>query len=589
MILKALADYYERLANDPNVDVAPPGFERKPVDYVVVINENGNFENLRDLREGSGKKRKGRVSMLPRGVKRAAGIAANQLWDTVPYALGRATPEKNKTIEQLQARAVNQHAAFVERVKELAAECNDTGLTALLTFLETSKKNEIFLHPGWPDVEEAGGIISFQLAGDTELICQRTEVMRTIRDRNISTGRTQACAVSGNLDVPAVLHAAIKGVWGAQSSGANIVSFNLDAFCSFGKKQGFNAPVGQQTEFAYTTALNYLLASERQRMQVGDASTVFWAKDACDLESDIPVYLNPRKGEEAVSYDKIRALLEASRTGFPPQEGEIRFHVLGLAPNASRLAVRFWYDGNVKDIKERMVQHFADIEMIRAPHDPEFVSLFQLLVSTATEHKADNIPPNLGGDVMRAILTGGHYPTTWLANAIRRCKAEQKIDFQRASVIKGVLARQARLAKNKEKEVGVSLDREYDNIGYVLGRLFAVLERIQEQAQGRGLNKTIRDTYFGAAASSPLVTFKRLQDLAIHHLAKIRNSGRSTTWLEQQLQEVMNFVPPQGIPSILKLEDQGRFAVGYYQQRQDFFAKKDDVETEIKNEGEDVL
>jgi CRISPR-associated protein Csd1 len=189
---------------------------------------------------------------------------------------------------------------------------------------------------------------------------------------------------------------------------------------------------------------------------------------------------------------------------------------------------------------------------------------------------------------MRAVLTGGEYPRTLLANAIRRCKAEQKIEHQRAAVIKGVLARHARLTRATTKEVGVSLDREYGNIGYVLGRLFAALERIQEQAQGRGLNKTIRDTYFGAAASSPLVTFKRLQDLAIHHLAKIRNGGKSTVWLERLLQEVMDLVPAQGIPSILGLEDQGRFAVGYYHQRQDFFTKKDAVETETINEGEDA-
>jgi CRISPR-associated protein Csd1 len=371
-------------------------------------------------------------------------------------------------------------------------------------------------------------------------------------------------------------------------SGANIVSFNKDAFKSYGKEQGMNAPIGQQAEFAYTTALNYLLASERQRIQVGDASTVFWAKEGCDLESDLPAYLNPKKGEEAVSYDKIRSLLQSARSGIPPQEGDIPFYVLGLAPNASRLSVRFWYDGSVKEVKQRMAQHYEDIEMIRAPHDPEFVSLFQLLVSTATEHKADNIPPNLGGDVMRAVLTGGEYPRTLLANAIRRCKAEQKIEHQRAAVIKGVLARHARLTRATTKEVGVSLDREYGNIGYVLGRLFAALERIQEQAQGRGLNKTIRDTYFGAAASSPLVTFKRLQDLAIHHLAKIRNGGKSTVWLERLLQEVMDLVPAQGIPSILGLEDQGRFAVGYYHQRQDFFTKKDAVETETINEGEDA-
>ncbi len=589
MILKALADYYDRLLDDPNVDIAPLGFERKAVDFAVVIRPDGAFENLRDLREGTGKKRKGRARVIPRSVKRAAGIASNLLWDTSAYSLGLALPEKNKDLKKLQARAVDQHKAFIAQVRTLVEECDDNALVALLRFLETSDKSEVAAHPVWTEVEESGGILAYQLSGDTSLICQRSKVVQTIRARNTSGGRTQACAVSGNADVPAKLHAAIKGVWGAQAVGANIVSFNLDAFCSFGKKQGFNAPIGQQTEFAYTTALNYLLASERQRMQVGDASTVFWSKENCDLETDFPDYLSPKKGEEAVSYEKIHSLLRSVQKGIPPQDEDIPFYVLGLAPNASRIAIRFWYDGNVKEMKERIAQHFEDIEVIRAPHDAEFVSLFQLLVSTATEHKADNIPPNLGGEVMRAILMGSEYPRTLLANAIRRCKAEQKIDRQRAAIMKGVLARKARLAKTTEKEVGVALDREYDNIGYVLGRLFAVLERIQEEAhKPHKLNKTIRDTYFGAAASSPLVTFKRLQDLAIHHLAKIRNGGKSTTWLERLLQEVVDLVPPQGVPAILQLEDQGRFAVGYYHQRQDFFTKKDVGETETTTEEEDA-
>jgi len=279
-----------------------------------------------------------------------------------------------------------------------------------------------------------------------------------------------------------------------------------------------------------------------------------------------------------VDYSKIKGLLSAVKTGIPPEEANQPFYVLGLAPNASRISVRFWYDGNVKQIKERVAEHFQDIEMIRAPHDPEFLSLFQLLVSTATERKADNIPPNLGGDIARAVLTGSAYPRTLFGNAVRRCKAEQNISFGRASIIKGFLARNTRISKSTNKEVSMKLDKTYDNMGYVLGRLFAVLERIQEQAQGRGLNKTIRDTYFGAATSSPLVTFNRLNQLSVHHLAKIRNSGKSTVWLEQLKQEVFGHFPPQGIPSILSLDDQGRFAIGYYHQRQDFFTKNETME-----------
>jgi len=583
MILNALANYYQRLADDPNTDIAPPGFERKPIDFLIVIDDAGKFVNLRDIREGAGKNRKGRVSLVPKGVKRSSGIAANLLWDTSPYVLGKALPQKGKKLEDLEERAIKQHEAFVQNIEQTFEKCEDIGIQAVNSFLNNGNFTNVFEHAVWKDVEEGGGNMSFSLSGDTQLVCQRSMVVASILEKAKPEGVLQTCSVSGKADIPAELHTSIKGVWGAQSSGANIVSFNLDAFRSFGKMQGNNAPIGQQTEFAYTTALNHLLASENQRMQVGDASTVFWAKNPCDFESDFLDYLAPKKGEEAVDYSKIKGLLSAVKTGIPPEEADIPFYVLGLAPNASRISIRFWYEGNVKEIKERVADHFQDIGLIRAPHDPEFLSLFQLLVSTATERKADNIPPNLGGDVARAVLTGTAYPRTLLANAIRRCKSEQAVSFARASIIKGFLVRNARITKLTKKEVSMALDRTYDNIGYVLGRLFAVLEKIQEQAQGKGLNKTIRDTYFGAAASSPLVTFNRLNELAIHHLSKIRNSGKSTVWLEHLMQEVVGLIPATGIPATLRLEDQGRFSIGYYHQRQDFFTKKETTE-----EGEEV-
>jgi CRISPR-associated protein Csd1 len=572
MILSSLANYYERLLSDPDVNIAPPGFEYKRIDFLVVLNADGSFDDLRDIRAGSGKNSKGRMSLVPKGVKRSSGVAANLLWDNAKYVFGinPSKPERGK----------KQRDAFLERIRQTFGDSTDYGIRVVVSFLKAGNFDPVFSHAVWPEVDESGGNISFILSDEPQqLICQRPDVIRAIRQNASPQGKTQTCSVTGKKDVPAELHTSIKGVWGAQLSGANIVSFNLDSFRSFGKRQGFNAPVGQRTEFAYTTALNYLLASESQRMQVADASTVFWAKNPCDFEAEFHPLLMPKKGEEAVSYDKIRGLLSAVKSGVSPEEAEIPFYVLGLAPNASRIAIRFWYEGNVKQSKERVAEHFQDIEMIRAPHDPEFLSLFQLLVSTATEHKSENIPPNLGGEMMRAVLAGTAYPRTLLANAIRRCKAEQRIDFARASIIKGVLARNARISKSTKKEVSMALDKTYDNTGYILGRLFAMLERIQEEAHKPAkLNKTIRDTYFGGAASSPQVVFKRLLELSVHHLSKIRNSGRSTVWLEKELGGIMALMPKEGSPATLSLEDQGRLSVGYYHQRQVFFTRKEATE-----------
>ncbi len=600
MILQALTQYYDRLATDPNTDIAPLGFEQKEISFSIVLTDEGQFCGLRDLREGSGKKKKGRTTLVPKGVKRTVGVAANLLWDTAPYVLGRTLKGDKKAklkysgkgaakrldisgskaeLKKVLKRLPEQSEAFRSKIEIIFDGCDDVGIQAVLAFLKASDFSELFANPVWKDVDEGGGNITFALQNG-DFICQRPEIVSKIIAQSESAEGGQVCAVTGRMDEVAILHTSIKGVWGAQAAGANIVSFNLNAFESFGKSQGNNAPIGKQAEFAYTTALNYLLKKENaRRMQVGDASTVFWAQNPSDFEEEIiSIFDQPKSGEESVKYDKIKGLLTAVKSGVPPEEENLPFYVLGLAPNASRISIRFWYAGNLKEMKERIAQFFSDIELIRPPKSPEFLSLLQLLSSTATEGKIDNLPPNISGDFIRAVLTGTAYPQTLLANALRRCKAEQKVTFARISIIKACLIRNS--LKEENKEVSVALDKSYENIGYVLGRLFAVLERIQEQAQGGNLNKTIRDTYFGAATSSPMITFNRLDELSIHHLAKIRNGGKPITWLEKLKGEIYDIIPASGIPTIMNLEDQARFAVGYYHQRQDFFKAKETITDE---------
>jgi len=563
MILKALADYYQRLLDDPSVDVPPYGFEDKPIPFLIVLDKQGGFRSIRDTRTGEGRERSARSFRLPLGEKKTSGIKENLLWDNPQYVLG--TPKSNRAKDI--AKAGNACAAFKKRACKDLEGIDDDGVRALFAFLTGKGVSGVKDHDLFQDIMAENANITFMLDSDIGLIAQRPKVVERIKELyEKSQGELQASAISGESDDVSVLHTAIKGVWGAQTSGANIVSFNDEAYCSHGKtkkNQGLNAPIGKHNEFAYTTALNRLLAkNSTQRMQVGDASTVFWAKNPCDFEADFHSFLAPKKGEEAVSYEKIRGLLSAVKTGISPEEGEVPFYVLGLAPNASRISIRFWHNGNVKEIKERV-----------------------LLVSIATERKSEKIPPNLGGDVARAVLSGSNYPRTLFSNAVRRCKAKQKVGFARASIIKGFLSRNARLLNTKQKEVGMALDRTYDNIGYVLGRLFAVLERIQEEAhKPHKLNKTIRDTYFSGAASSPQVVFKRIQDLSIHHLAKMRNSekGGLAVWLDNEKGAIMDLIPREGYPPTLSLEDQGRFAVGYYHQRQYRPAKK-----ETKPEGDE--
>jgi len=579
MILQTLASYYDRLAQEANTNIAPEGFEKKAIPFLIVLNQQGGFVGLQDTRQGEGKKKSGRVFTVPKAVKRSSRIEANLLWDTPAYVLGRPKPDKRKVYEKLVERAKEQHSAFLIRIHETFPTVVDEGIRAVLRFLERGDFTPIFSHPLWPEIEESGANLTFQLEGDRELICQRPTVMSVLTMPNAAgKGDLRICLVTGGLDEPVRLHTAIKGVWGARSSGANIVSFNLDAFNSYGKTQGYNAPVGKKAEFAYTTALNTLLAKgSRQRIQVGDASTVFWSARANPMEDLFAGFFGePAKGESSQDNESIRALYGAPQTGAPPLEEDLTpFYVLGLAPNASRnasrISVRFWYARTVGEVAKYIRQHFDDTAIVHGPNQLAHLPLFRLLVSTAIQGRSDNIQPNLAGEVMKAVLTGMPYSKTLLASAIRRVRAEHEITYPRAALIKAVLVRDARFYRKQDKEVDVSLDISNANPGYLLGRLFAVLERAQEAANPN-INATIRDRFYGAASSTPVAVFPHLLKLKNYHIAKLENRGLAVN-LEKQIGEIMGGF--DDFPTHLSLADQGRFAIGYYHQRQAFFTKKE--------------
>jgi CRISPR-associated protein Csd1 len=581
MILKTLSDYYKRLLDSPEIDIPELGFEKKGIPFIIVIDKEGNFVNIRDTRTQGDKSKIPRDYLVPQGEIKTSGTKANLFWDSPQWVFGYPkTPQKKDKL-----RAIEAHREFKKKLADLFPDdFADEGIKALKKFLENIPFETIQSLPCWEEIIEKKSNLSFMLKGETRLICQRQAVLNQLKKfKREKKGDYLVCCVSGRKDIPARLHPPIKGVWGAQSSGGRIVSINLDAFRSFGKEQGLNAPISEDLAFEYTTALNFLLGKEsKQRIQVGDTSTVFWAKEATSLEDDLSFLLaEPPKGEQSVSYEKIRSFINSVKTGIPSKEENLPFYVLGLAPNSSRISIRFWYAGTVGELKQRIAQYFQDIDIVRSPREREWLSLFQILKAIAADGNSKNIPPTLGGQLMLSILNGIRYPRTLLSLAVIRCKATQYVSRSRAAIIKAVLQRDKYFLKKNFKEVGMSLDRENDNIGYVLGRLFAVLERVQESAHGGSkLNKTIRDTYFSAACSSPLIIFKRLQDLAIHHFAKIRNSGKSTVWLEKQMGGIMDKIPSDGIPSNLNLEDQGRFAVGYYHQRNDFFHKTSTKENE---------
>lgn len=509
MILQALHDYYQRKQrlDDPKDRLPAYGLEEKEIPFIIEIDGEGRFVNLADTRAGDGKKKTAQRFLVPQGVKKTSGVAANLLWDTAEYVLGVDTRGNPDRIEQ-------QHLAFRNRLDELPESAqSDPGIVAVRHFLDRRDITPLENHPAWNDVLATNPAMSFRLHCDIRLVCQRPALAAAAACTAIdATAPAGTCLITGQQVPIERLHPAIKGVWGAQTSGANIVSFNCRAFESYGKteRQGENAPIGKPAVFAYTTALNHLLSKgSRQRIQIGDASTVVWADQPHDLETmAADLFGEPPKDNPDRGTDALKALYQSVESGnFTVGDADTRFHVLGLAPNAARISIRFWETAPAYELARRLKRHFDDLKVIRAPHDPEHVSLFRLLASVAVQGKADNIPPNLGGDIVRAIMEDLPYPATLLNAAVQRCRAEQKVTYPRAAALKAWLNRSIRHAyrnaSKPEKEFEPMLDIGNPSPAYRLGRLFAALEKIQEEASP-GLNATIRDRYYGAASSTPV-------------------------------------------------------------------------------------
>jgi CRISPR-associated protein Csd1 len=431
MILQALKEYYDRKTHDGGTELAPAGFEPKEIPFVIVLDQNGNFIDLEDTRDGDGKKKTGQIRFVPQGVKRSGKNSwqtAYLLWDHIGYVFGYAEDDPE--------RAQKQHESFIGRIRQAFPEPDaDEGVSAVLTFLERADFQLVYQHSYWDEMQKIKGNISFRLLNDIDLICQRPAVRAAVEHIETTDAVQQRCLISGENEVIERLHPSIKGVWGAQTSGANIVSFNLDAFNSYGKTQGFNAPIGQKTAFAYTSALNHLLRKgSRQRLQVGDASAVFWAEKEHPLEDDFLALFEADRDDPDRNINAVRTLYRAPEAGTGHiSDDDTRFYVLGLAPNAARIAIRFWHYSTVSEIAGNMRQHFDDLRIVHGPRDPEFLSLSRLLESTALQEKRDHIPPNLAGDFMRAILSGTPYPWTLLTAAIRRIRAEQRLTYPRAA------------------------------------------------------------------------------------------------------------------------------------------------------------
>lgn len=603
MILAALNDYYQRLLDDEESGIAPPGYSQEKIGFAIELDGGGGVVGVIDLRDHSGKKPLPRLMSVPQPEKRTVGIKSNFLWDKTSYVLGVSATSK---------RSEQEHAAFKSLHREALQGNDDAGLKALLAFLDAWSPDQFRENPHFArhgdDMLDAN--LVFRFDGERAFLHDRpaARAVWTRRQGGGADAKRGLCLVTGEPSTIARLHPAIKGVNGAQSSGASIVSFNLEAFASYGKSQGENAPVSEEAAFAYTTALNHLLRRDeanRQRIQIGDASVVFWAqaaeKSAADEAEDwLATALDP-KAEDDRATQRLQEALKLVRRGCPLRDlgghldDDTRIFVLGLAPNASRLSIRFWETDTLAHFAKRLADHYDDLELKptpwrRAP-SPQALALVTAPIYDG-KPKAEDVPPQLAGELARAVLTGSRYPRSVLATIVMRFRADGVVSPLRVALCKGVLARAARLDKeqgrnNDKGEVPVSLDSNCKDAGYLLGRLFSSLENVQRAALGRQINATIRDRYYGAASATPASIFPVLLRNVQNHLSKLRKEKAGlAVVLEKEIGQIVDALPIT-LPRSLPIEEQGKFAIGYYHQTQARYAGSDGQDApETDSEGE---
>ncbi len=585
MILSALDGYYDRLAESGEPGIPLLGFGRQKIHFCLVINREGELVLApQTLCRQEGKKRIPQELVVPEPVKRTCGVAANFLWDNTGYVLGNDPKGKPE-------RSADTFSAFKKLQHLVGDGIDDIGMVAVLRFLDKWNPLDATSLRYWEEL--SGQNVVFRLLDDdTErYVHERPKVreawLRYCHRKNDSP--RGVCLVSGQDGPIATLHPAIKGVFGAQSSGAALVSFNLDAFKSYGKDQNHNAPIGEKAAFSYTTGLNWLLRNEsRQKIRVGDCTMVFWAERKAEVEDIFSELIAPSSGDSALEPEDsstdlyVRTILEAARTGRVQDAitaPDTPFYVLGLSPNASRLSVRFWLVSTVEEIVRHIYLHLSQIQIIQGFKDePEFLHppVWRLLRETAALNKSENISPLLAGAFIRAVLSGELYPPNLLSSLLVRIRADHNVNRLRAGLIKAVLVR------NHGMEVAVSLDKNNTNIGYRLGRLFAVLELAQERAN-KGINSTIRDKYFGSASATPRSIFPALLSLSQKHLSKLRRDEETKgyyVYLDRNIEEIVTALDAKPIPAFLEPTDQGLFSIGYYHQRRDLFTKDSDRKQE---------
>lgn len=572
MILQSLVNYYEALA--ARGEISSPGWCAGNVSFLLTLSPEGELRGVipqvhEELRGKKTVQVPARMKM-PERVVRTAGVKANFLCDNTAYLLGFDDKGKPKRTRDCFEVAKTLHLSILEG-------CHGRAARAIKAFFETWEPEAAREHPAIApyaaDMAAATNLafrVDGQPAQDDAEICEAWQRHSSAAGEG---GARQRCLVTGREGPIARLHNPVKGVPGAQSSGASLISINATAYESYALEDMPGAPVGEYAAFAYVTALNHLLDDRAHRRQIGDTTVLYWAEQADKvLQNTFALFAFPQED----AGDKLAGILRNLSLGLPVDDVDMnrRFYVLGLAPNAARLSVRFFLQDTFGNMIEDLRRHYDYLEIQRPGFDTrQYLSVPAMLYETVNPNSRDKAAsPLLSGAVMRAILTGTHYPHALFGAVMTRIRADGNVSRGRAAILKAYLIRNL----NENEVTTVALNETSKNRAYVLGRLFAVLEDAQKQASP-GINTTIKDRYFTSACATPGSVFPLLLKLSNYHTAKAEY-GRYREIEKAALLDKLD-LEQDPLPSHLALKDQGIFILGYYHQVQAGYSKHKKEET----------
>ena len=562
MILKALYDYYKRCDNLP-----AKGMEEKEIGFLIVLSPDGHFLRFEDCRTG---KDHARLYLVKKHVGRSSAAVANYLYDNSAYVLGYSDKSNGK--EQLY---FDTFKTQIEDIAEVFPDSNE--ILAVKAFYDNSREEiiqTVSQDPLWEDIKKnlskKYSTFSFRIEGDSRIVAEKKEILQ-LEEKDSSDATF--CLVSGEYGVPVDTTTATM-IPGSQAT-AKLVAFQVNSgYDSYGKSKCGNAPISEEAEFAYTTALNSMLQKgSRNKFMLGTRTFVFWAanNNEASMETEESLFELFGFSEEAnddpnAKIMKVRKVFESIYSGIMKTGLDDKFYILGLAPNSARIAVVYWSETTLKDFAEKILRHFSDMEIHDTRKDKKpYMGIREIISSVTLGGKMSDATPNFPEAVVKSIFQGLPYPQTLYSACIRRIRAEQKLTITRAAIIKAYLNRQS----NNNKKIDIMLDKDNNNQGYLCGRLFAVLDKIQEDANNIS---SIRERYMNAASATPSAVFATILNLSVHHSEKL--DGGRRIYFEKLKQEILDKVSADGFPTHLDLQDQGRFFVGYYHQRQDFFTSK---------------